>query len=65
MKIEFYEYMHFRDVEYYAGRYTTQRFGQAFCNQYNITDSTLFYMTDLKKCWEYIEDEYVDWEMKT
>lgn len=47
---------------YYLHPNPTLRFGQAFCNQYNITDQTLFYESDARKAFAHIIEEYVDYE---
>jgi uncharacterized protein (DUF779 family) len=35
------------------------RFGQSFCNQFNITDNLLHYTSDIEWCDEYINETYV------
>lgn len=37
-----------------------QRFGQFFCNYYNITDSKLFYMNDIDESFSYIFENYCE-----
>ena len=36
-----------------------QRYGQAFCNKFEITDSTLFYEADTKKASQLIKTNYI------
>lgn len=36
------------------------RFGQYWCNKYNVTDNILFYMVDDRKAKQYIEEELDD-----
>jgi hypothetical protein len=46
----------------YAKNYSTNtlRFGQAFCNKYNITDPKLFYETDPATSINYIWKHYIE-----
>lgn len=37
-----------------------QRYGQFFCNNYNITDSKLFYMNDLDESFAHIYENYCE-----
>lgn len=39
------------------------RFGQLFCNTFNVTDSELFYNTNIKECIDIIMDKYLDLEL--
>lgn len=36
------------------------RFGQAFCNEYNVTDPEIFYCKDSKKARRLIVEKYID-----
>ena len=36
--------------EYIAGKFLHQRYGQAFCNHFNITNSEIFYDEDFRNC---------------
>lgn len=40
--------------KYYKGGFPHQRLGQAFCNVYNLTNPTLFYMEDESDALNYI-----------
>lgn len=35
------------------------RYGQSFCNRFNITDNLLYYDRDYNRCDEYIRKNYV------
>lgn len=48
--------------EWLAGRFPGQRFGQAFCNSFGLTDPKLFYMTDKEKAYAYVNKFYVNGE---
>jgi hypothetical protein len=37
------------------------RYGQSFCNQFDITDNILFYMASAKKADCYIWEHYIDY----
>jgi len=45
---------------WHTQQFPDQRFGQAFCNHFNITDPELFYCRDYMKTLEIIRDrQYV------
>lgn len=35
------------------------RFGQSFCNQFNLRDNLLYYTSDIKWCEKYINETYI------
>jgi hypothetical protein len=37
------------------------RYGQSFCNHFNITDNILFYTSDHTRCDTYIRKTYLKW----
>ena len=43
------QYLDF-DREYFAGKHPHQRYGQAFCNKFNITNPDLFFNTKTEEC---------------
>jgi hypothetical protein len=47
--------------DYWAGKYVNQRFGQAFCNYFDLNDSTLFYMESTLKAKDYAARLYIDY----
>ena len=44
---------------YTYNKYPHQRFGQAFCNHFNITDSEVFYEENFDKSSKLIEYKYL------
>ena len=53
-----------KDYENWQKQYTWDalqniRYGQSFCNQYNITDSRLYYSRDWVFCDQLIRKEYI------
>jgi hypothetical protein len=48
--------------KYYEVQPRAERYGQFFCNVYNITDSVLFYSTDHEFIVGHIMDNYIDFE---
>ena len=36
------------------------RYGQSFCNKFEITDNILFFQRDPEYCDNYIEENYID-----
>ena len=53
-----------KDYENWQKQYTWDalqniRYGQSFCNQYNITDSRLYYSRDWVFCDRLIRKEYI------
>lgn len=57
--ITIYEFQEFHYDFYNTDQYPHQRFGQAFCNNYDITDSTLFNETNATKAIARILEKYV------
>lgn len=47
-------------TRFWDGEYPHQRFGQAFCNEFDITDSKLFYTEDASEAADLMID-HVDW----
>lgn len=45
--------------KYYNTELIGQRFGQAFCNEFNITNPELFYCTDESKAKAIIFETYI------
>lgn len=37
-----------------------QRYGQSFCNYFNITDNRIFFDSDVERCDRMIQREWVD-----
>ena len=62
MKITLTEYSEFVK-KYFSIENRPERFGQFFCNTYNITDSKLFYSTDHEFIVGHISDNYLDLEV--
>jgi hypothetical protein len=47
-------------TEWSLGKYPNLRFGQAFCNKFNITDSEVFYSNDHEALlMEAVKNKYV------
>lgn len=57
-KIELSEIMKFDEVYRTTYRAQKLRYGQAFCNHFDITDSDLFYMTSQTVACVYIINNY-------
>jgi hypothetical protein len=54
-----------RDYEQWQELYTwdaiqNQRYGQSFCNRFDITDHRLFYERDWVRCDQMIRREYIE-----
>lgn len=41
------------------------RYGQAFCNYFDITDYRLYYHHDMEYCQDLIKSEYIQYDQKT
>lgn len=37
------------EKEYFSGKFPNQRYGQAFCNKFNIDSQALFYDEDMRR----------------
>jgi len=58
MQIHMNSYLLF-GIHWSKGEYTEQRYGQAFCNCFNITDPMLFYETDRINAEHIITSKYL------
>jgi len=56
------EYLDFRLAYYTRQEHPQERFGQAFCNRFNVTDSDLFNERDADKAARKIEEKYISYE---
>jgi hypothetical protein len=52
------QYQHWKD-HYVWDAIQDQRYGQSFCNHFNITDHRLFYERDWVRCDAMIRREYI------
>jgi hypothetical protein len=52
------QYQHWKD-HYVWDAIQDQRYGQSFCNHFNITDHRLFYERDWVRCDALIRREYI------
>jgi hypothetical protein len=53
------EYLRFKADYMSTSIYEHQRFGQAFCNCFNVTDPDLFYARKMEEAIEMIKTKYV------
>ena len=59
-KVSHWDYLIWRAKYYRSDRYTQERLGQAFCNDFNVTNPILFNVEQGPRAEKIIMEEYIE-----